>query len=454
MPPSGRVDEVVVEEEAQPVKIAVVGSGVAGLGAALALKDSHEVVLFEKDGRLGGHANTVTVDCRGEAVEVDTGFIVYNEANYPNLTGLLNSLGVPTRDTDMSFACASGGVEWSSNFPKGVFAQKRNLLNPSFLRMLHDINRFNRTAAADLTGAEFKDLPLSEYLQRHGFSAAFRDQYLLPMGAAIWSTTEGGIGKFPTESFLRFLSNHGLLQFAPPIWKTVEGGSRSYVKRIGTLLGDRVRLSTSVRKLQRVAGAVQIEDSNGLSESFDQVILACHSDQCLSLLSDADAEERALLGAIRYSANRAVLHRDPNLMPVRRNAWGSWNYIARRSEKSGSYVTYWMNNLQKLSTSDPLFVTLNGPEADPDLVIAEYDYDHPQFDAPALAAQRQMGRIQGRGGLWYAGAWLGYGFHEDGLTSGVKVALALGGRVDWSFVDHRVAALADHTASSAKRAAA
>ncbi len=436
------------------MKIAIVGSGVAGLGAALVLKDSHEVVLFEKDDRLGGHANTVTVDCRGEAVAVDTGFIVYNEANYPNLTGLLNSLGVSTRETDMSFACASRGVEWSSNFPKGVFAQKRNLVNPSFLRMLHDINRFNQKAAEDLTRHDFKDMPLSAYLKRHGYSAAFRDQYLLPMGAAIWSTTEGGIGDFPTESFLRFLSNHGLLQFAPPIWKTVEGGSQSYVRRIGALLGDRVRLSTSVRNVKRLHGGVQVEDSAGQSEVFDHVILACHSDQSLSLLSDGDTEERALLGAIRYSANRAVLHRDPSLMPGRRNAWGSWNYIAQSSEKSEAYVTYWMNNLQKLSTTDPLFVTLNGPAPNPGLVVGEYDYDHPQFDAPALAAQRQLGRIQGRGGVWYAGAWLGYGFHEDGLTSGVKVALALGGKADWPFVDHRVAAFADQTASSANRAAA
>jgi uncharacterized protein len=421
------------------VKIAVIGSGAAGLGAALALKDAHNVVLFEKDSRLGGHANTVTVDCSGEAVEVDTGFIVYNESNYPNLVGLLDSLGVETRMTDMSFACAGGGVEWSSNFPKGVFAQKRNLFNPSFLRMLNDIRRFNDLARNDLLKADLKDLSLGAYLKLRGFCEGFRDRYLLPMGAAIWSTTEGRIGDFPAESFLRFLANHGLLQFTPPMWKTVVGGSRTYVRRIGEILGDRVRLNSGVVSVRRGPAGVSVETVDGRSEVFDRVILACHSDQSLRLMADADEEEKAFLGAVRYAPNKAVLHRDTRLMPKRRQAWGSWNYIADKASGSNAYVTYWMNNLQMLETPDPLFVSLNGPPADPALVIAEFDYDHPQFDTPALAAQRTIGRIQGRGGVWYAGAWLGYGFHEDAVTSGVKVALELGGRVPWAFVDHRVA---------------
>ncbi len=419
------------------MKIAIIGSGVSGLGAALALKDSHEVVLFEKDSRLGGHANTVKVACSDGEIAVDTGFIVYNEANYPNLVGLLDSLGVETRLTDMSFACAGGGVEWSSNFPRGVFAQKRNLVNPSFLWMLNDIRRFNDLARNDLLKADLKDLSLGAYLKLRGFAEGFRDRYLLPMGAAIWSTTEGRIGDFPAESFLRFLQNHGLLQFTPPMWKTVVGGSQVYVEKIGALLGDRVRTDAAVTSVRRVPGAVLVDAGQG-PERFDQVILACHSDQSLRLL-DADPEERAFLGAIRYSANKAVLHRDPALMPGRQRAWGSWNYIGDRRSASRPYVTYWMNNLQMLTTADPMFVTLNGPPADPSLVIAEFDYDHPQFDTAALAAQRRIGRIQGRGGVWHAGAWLGYGFHEDGITSGVKAALALGGRVPWDFVDHRVA---------------
>jgi predicted NAD/FAD-binding protein len=436
------------------MKIAVVGSGVAGLGAALALKDQHQVVLFEKDARLGGHANTVTIDCNGQAVEVDTGFIVFNEANYPNLVGLLASLEVPTLPTDMSFACAGGGVEWSSNFPRGVFAQKRNLVNPAFLRMLNDIRRFNDLARFDLGRPELAGLPLGAYLQRHGFSAAFRDLYLLPMGAAIWSTSSGRIGDFPTESFLRFLSNHGLLQFTPPTWRTIDGGSRRYVRQIAGLLGDRLRLQTQVKQVRRTPGSVLIEDGSGQTEAFDQVILACHSDQSLALLADADPEERDLLGAIGYTANRAILHRDPALMPSRRNAWASWNYMSGKSAGSNAYVTYWMNNLQSLTTEEPLFVTLNGPAPEASRVIAEFDYAHPQFDTAALAAQGRFGRIQGRGGVWHAGAWLGYGFHEDGLTSGLKVALALGGKVDWPFVDHRVASLDDPAATAADRAAA
>lgn len=433
------------------MKIAVIGSGVAGLGAALALKDVHEVVLFEKDGRLGGHANTVTVDCSNGPVAVDTGFIVYNEANYPNLVGLLDALGVESRLTDMSFACAGGGVEWSSNFPKGVFAQKRNLFSPSFLWMLNDIRRFNDLARDDLLKADLRDLSLGAYLRLRGFAGGFRDRYLLPMGAAIWSTTEGRIGDFPAESFLRFLSNHGLLQFAPPTWRTVAGGSRAYVGRIAALLGDRVRLGARVTAVRRTPRGTTVEAGQGL-ERFDQAILACHSDQSLALLADADPEERALLGAVRYSANKAVLHRDPALMPMRRQAWGSWNYIGDKRTPSTPYVTYWMNNLQRLDTQDPLFVTLNGPPADPTLVIAEYDYDHPQFDTAALAVQRRIGRIQGRGGVWHAGAWLGYGFHEDGLTSGVKAALALGGQAPWDFVDHRVAGFEGAAASLAAAA--
>ncbi len=419
------------------MKIAVIGAGIAGLGAAYALKDRHQVVLYEKDSRLGGHANTVTVDYDGVPVDVDTGFIVYNYENYPNLVGLFDSLGVATRETDMSFACAGGGLEWSSNFPSGVFAQKRNLFNPTFLRMLSDIGRFNAGAQADLLKADFQDLTLAGYLKVRGFTDQFRDRYLLPMGAAIWSTSESRIGDFPAESFLRFFSNHGLLSFNQPKWRTVIGGSRRYVKRIGDVLGDRARVGAGVASVTRLrSGKIEVRDRAGQADLFDRVIFASHPDQTLRMLQALDGEERAFLGAIRYSANRAVLHRDPALMPSRRAAWGSWNYVTDAG--SPAYVTYWMNQLQGLAPARPLFVSLNGPEPDPALTFASFDYDHPQFDTAALAAQRQFHRIQGRGGVFHAGAWLGYGFHEDGLTSGVKAALALGGEVPWRFVDHRV----------------
>jgi predicted NAD/FAD-binding protein len=418
------------------MKIAVIGGGVTGLGAAYALKDAHQVVLYEQDRRLGGHANTVTVDHGGVPVDVDTGFIVYNHDNYPNLVGLFDALGVATRQTDMSFACAGGGLEWSSNFPQGVFAQKRNLFNPAFLRMLGDIGRFNARAQSDLVRADFQDLTLAGYLKVRGFTNHFRDRYLLPMGAAIWSTTEGRIGDFPAESFLRFFANHGLLSINQPKWRTVVGGSGRYVQRLADVLGDRIRAETGVAAVNRLPGGrIEVTDRNGGRDIFDRAIFASHPDQTLNMLRDADSEERAFLGAIRYSANRAVLHRDPSLMPLRRAAWGSWNYV---TGAGAPYVTYWMNQLQGLDPARPLFVTLNGPDPDPALTFASFDYDHPQFDTAALAAQRQFGRIQGRGGVFHAGAWLGYGFHEDGLTSGVKAALALGGEVPWSFVDHRV----------------
>jgi predicted NAD/FAD-binding protein len=421
------------------MKVAVIGSGVSGLGAAYALKDVCDVALYEKDARLGGHANTVTIDYDGQAIDVDTGFIVYNPRNYPNFVGLLEALGVESVATDMSFAFAGGGCEWSSNFPCGTFAQKRNLANPKFLGMLADIDRFNRIAKADLSAGRLGALTLGGYLRLRRFGAAFVERYLLPMGAAIWSTSQGGVEATPAESFIRFFSNHDLLQLIQPAWRTVRGGSRAYVGRIAATLGHRVRLGAGVREVRRTPRGVLVEDARGVVEAFDQVVLACHSDQALALLADADGEERSLLGAIRYAPNRAVLHADQSLMPARRAAWGSWNYLGGRG-REGAGVTYWMNNLQGLDPSRPLFVSLNPvrPPA-PDRTFGVFDYDHPQFDADALAAQAALGRIQGRGGIWYAGAWLGHGFHEDGLTAGLRVAHALGGEVPWRFVDHRIA---------------
>jgi predicted NAD/FAD-binding protein len=419
------------------MRIAVVGSGVAGLGAAYALTEAADVVLYEKDARLGGHARTVTIVHDGRELNVDTGFIVYNTRNYPNLVGLFDALGVESTETDMSFAFASDGLEWSSNFPRGVFAQPRNIVNPRFLHMLAEIARFNRLAAADLAASELENLTISDYLRRRRFGAAFRDRYLLPMGAAIWSTSESRISETPAACFIAFFANHNLLQFVQPRWRTVKGGSRTYVEGIAGRLGARVRLGAGVARIRRLPNGVEVTDGRGHADRFDHVILACHSNQALGLLCDPDLEERALLGAVRYAPNRGYLHRDTRLMPKRRAAWGSWNAIADAADSSA--VTYWMNNLQSLKTQTPLFVTLNPAEPPAaDLTYEAFDCDHPQFDAPALAAQRQIGRIQGRGGVWYAGAWLGHGFHEDGLTSGLRVALNLGGATAWDFVDHRI----------------
>jgi uncharacterized protein len=438
------------------MRIAVIGSGVSGLGAAYALKDAAEVVLYEKEARLGGHARTVTIDYDGAAIDVDTGFIVYNERNYPNLVGLFEALGVESLETDMSFAFAGRGVEWSSNFPTGVFAQKRNLASPRFLKMLADIARFNRLAPVDLASGKLENLTVGGYLHRLGLSDEFRDNYLLPMGAAIWSTTDGGIAEAPATSFIGFFANHNLLQMAQPRWRTIQGGSRAYVERIGALLGPRVRTGAGVARIRRGPAGVEVTDVHGFTDRFDQVILACHSDQGLRMLGDADAEERAFLGAVRYGPNRAYLHRDARLMPKRRAAWGSWNALS--GEDGGGTLTYWMNSLHKIDPRKPLFVSLN-PDAAPDpaLTFEVFDCEHPQFDTTALAAQRRIGRIQGRGGVWYAGAWLGHGFHEDGLTAGLRAAMALGGSVPWDFVDHRIPGgplSAPRVAADSRRAAA
>ena len=421
------------------MKVAIIGSGVSGLGAAYALKDVHDITIYEKDDRLGGHANTVRIDYEGVSIDVDTGFIVYNQLNYPNLVGLLDALGVASVETDMSFAFAGDGREWSSNFPRGVFAQKRNIANPRFLRMLADIRRFNRQAHDDLASGVVDDLTLGGYLRLRGYSHAFERNYLLPMGAAIWSTSEGGVAEAPAESFLRFFANHSLLQMVQPTWRTIKGGSQAYVAKLGTILGDRIRTGVGAKSVRRLGTGVEIIDTGGARNQFDEVIFACHSDQALGLLQGADADEREFLGAIRYAPNKAYLHRDTSLMPSRRAAWGSWNYLTAEGEDAPGGVTYWMNSLQHIDASKPLFVSLNpAREPDPTLTFQVFDYDHPQFDTPSLASQRRFGRIQGRGGVWYAGAWLGYGFHEDGLTAGLRVAHALGGSVPWAFVDHRI----------------
>lgn len=425
-------------------KIAILGSGVTGLAAAYALHLVHDVTLYEKAERIGGHSNTVTIDYDGQVMDVDTGFIVYNLRNYPNLIGLLDALGVESVPTDMSFAFSGSGMEWSSNFPNGTFAQKSNIANPGFLMMLLDMQRFNRQGLVDLESGRLESLTLGAYLRQRKFSKSFEERYLLPMGAAIWSSTEGKVADFPAESFLRFFANHNLLQVVQPSWRTIKGGSRAYVNRLRTLLGERILSACGDVTVQRQAGGVVVTDGSGRASQYDQVIMACHSDESLRALTDADEQERALLGAVGYAPNKAYLHRDPGLMPKRKAAWGAWNVLNDLKTSDGApaegVVSYWMNRLQHLDPKRPLFVTLNPPIApDPSLTFGVYDYAHPQFDQAALASQRRFNTIQGRGGVWYAGAWLGYGFHEDGLTSGLRVALALGGKVPWDFVDHRIA---------------
>lgn len=408
------------------LRIAVIGSGISGLSAAWLLSRRHKVTLYEADTRLGGHSNTV--DARG--TPVDTGFIVYNEKTYPNLTALFAHLSVPTQDADMSFAVSldSGRMEYSGNGLSGLFAQKRNLANPRFYGMLRDLVRFYREAPGEVEAAE--GLSLSAYLDARGYGAAFRDDHLFPMAAAIWSTPSAQVGDYPASAFIRFFTNHGLLQLTNrPLWRTVRGGSRSYVTRLLDDTDATIVRGDPVTFLQRVGGRVCVGVKSGESRWYDHVVVATHADQALALLSDASADETRLLGAFSYTRNEAVLHSDAALMPKRRRAWAAWNYLSEgRGTERRLSVTYWMNILQSLPIRHDLFVTLNParPIA-PDSIIRSEVYEHPVFNLPALAAQERLWSLQGERNTWFCGAYFGSGFHEDGLQAGLAVAEALGG---------------------------
>lgn len=417
------------------MRIAVIGSGISGLSAAFRLQGQHEVVLFEREPRAGGHTHTVDVTIDGVTEAVDTGFLVYNERTYPLLIALFSELGIPQAPTDMSFAASIGPhrLEWCGSNLASLFAQPSNLLRPGFWRMIRDILRFNNHATALAVTpdtADRLDEPLEAFLLREGYSDDFRDAYLLPMAAAIWSCPAATMMQFPLGSFVRFFHNHGLLQIeGRPRWMTVPGGARQYVEKILSKLSD-VRLGQPALAVSRHAQsgkqAVSVRTALG-TEWFDQVVLACHSDQALALLTDADPEEQSLLGAVAYQPNRALLHTDRALMPLRRRAWAAWNYMSDGNPGAPAVsVTYWLNRLQPLTLPRPVFVSLN-PLTDPapGTLIREIAYAHPMFDRAAMSAQKRLRARQGTRQTWFAGAWLGYGFHEDGLRSGFEVASAI-----------------------------
>ncbi|MEY3232868.1 FAD-dependent oxidoreductase [Aquidulcibacter sp.] len=418
------------------MKIAIIGTGITGLSAAWALKDQHEVTVFEKEARLGGHSNTVTVDYDGKKLDVDTGFIVYNALNYPNLIALFETLNVPTQQSDMSFSVRDGhpGSEWGSDGAPGYFAWKRNAFNLGHWALLADMLRFNSQAQKDVQDPALQTMSLGEYSAKLGLSQRFLERYLVPMGAAIWSTPEKGMSDYPAANFVRFFNNHRLVHFERPNWRTVTGGSRRYVEKFTESLGDRVHLQAPVTHVRRDTDGVEVLVS-GTPHRFDEVILACHSDEALALLADASPRETAILGAVRYAPNEAILHRDASYMPTRKAAWASWN-VSRGDPDAPIELTYWMNRLQGQDSNYPLFVTLNPAKPiDEAKIFARFNYAHPQFDAPAAEAQRQILSIQGVNKTWFAGAWQGYGFHEDGLRAGLRVALKLGGQIPWTFVD-------------------
>lgn len=416
------------------LRIAVVGTGIAGMSCAWLLSGRHDVTVFESEARPGGHSHTVDAPCDGGQVPVDTGFIVYNEPAYPNLTALFRHLEVPTAASDMSFAVSldSGALEYAGTDLRGLFAQKRNLLRPRFWAMLRELLRFYREAPRDAASAG--DQALDDYLDAHGYGRAFRDDHLYPMAAAIWSTPAAQVGRYPVASFVRFCENHGLLQVSNrPVWRTVRDGSREYVRRLTQPFADRLQLDQPVLELHREAEGVRLRTRTGWwPERFDHVVLATHADRSLALLTDPTPDEQRLLGAFAYSRNLAVLHRDPALMPTRRAVWSSWNYLATRHSAAPPTISYWMNRLQphlpQGPAAEPLFVTLNPPVPPrPERLIRTEVYDHPLFDATAMAAQRELWRLQGQQRTWYCGAYFGSGFHEDGLQAGLAVAEALGG---------------------------
>ncbi len=417
-------------------RIAIIGAGISGLASAYFLNRLHDVVLYEAGSYLGGHSNTVDVTLEGVRCGVDTGFLVYNERTYPNFIALLHELNVANIASDMSFAVSmeDGALEWAGTSIDTLFAQRMRLLSPAFIRMVANILHFNRNSGRFLDKVHGKPISLGQLLQENAYGAMFRDAYLLPMAASIWSSTPADILKFPAATFLRFCMNHALLQVNDrPQWRTVQGGSREYVKRMAATLPD-CRLNTPVASIERGAGKVMVNTA-GACEQYDAVVLATHAPTSLALLADASAEERSILGGVSYQSNVAWLHTDDSLMPRRRKLWSAWNYLsgAQHDGKRPVCVSYWLNLLQSLPFDTPVLVTLN-PQQPPaeGKVLARFEYEHPIMDQATIEAQQRLPGIQGVNQVWHAGAWTGYGFHEDGLKSALRIAQAFDAAPDWA----------------------
>ncbi|MDX1352613.1 MAG: FAD-dependent oxidoreductase [Thiomicrorhabdus sp.] len=408
-------------------QVAVIGSGISGISAAWFLSQEHEVTLFEKNDRLGGHTNTVELEIEGQVQPVDTGFIVFNTPNYPLLTAMFKHLAVNTQNTEMSFSVSvnEGELEYSGNNLNTLFAQRRNLLNPQHWKMIAEILRFNKRAKADLASNNFCDMELGEYLVLHNFSERMRDYYLLPMAAAIWSCPVEQMMKFPVNSFLRFFENHGLLNIEDrPQWESVVGGSHQYLKAILALQTFTVKLNHPISQVDKTDFGMVVTSLNGKKQVFDEVVFACHADESYAMLSEELQAQCQLLKNFKYQVNYAYLHSDVSLMPKRKSAWAAWNYLRDLNAQGGCVaVTYWMNLLQNMQVATPLLVTLN-PTRLPkyESIYKKMVYQHPVFDRAAMFSQSQLQTLQGNNNLWFCGSYFGYGFHEDGLKSAADLA--------------------------------
>ena len=405
------------------MKIAIVGTGIAGNVAAHYLNRQHDITVFEANDYIGGHTNTVEVEEDGRRIAVDTGFIVFNDRTYPNFVRLLDELGQSSQSSVMSFSVrsAASGLEYNGSSLNGLFAQRRNLLRPSFIRMIRDILRFNDEAPAALHDVA-DEVTVGSYLTSNAYSAAFMDDYLVPMAAAIWSAEPGRVADMPVKFLVRFFRNHGLLQLKDrPIWRVIQGGSREYVEKLVAGHRHRIRLATPVESISRLGTHVQVKAKGGDPEQFDHAFIACHSDQALALLADPTDAEREVLEAIPYQKNEAVLHTDVSLMPSSRRAWAAWNYHIPGGERGHASVTYNMNLLQGLEARRQYCVTLNNTDAiDPDRIIYRTTYEHPVFYRESVAAQGRHRELNGANMTWYCGAYWRNGFHEDGVYSALE----------------------------------
>jgi predicted NAD/FAD-binding protein len=409
------------------MKIAIIGAGISGLTAAYYLTRNHEVTVFEAADKIGGHTATVDVSHKGRQYAIDTGFIVFNDWTYPNFIELMDDLGVDSEPTEMSFSvrCENTGIEYGGNNLNTMFAQRRNLLRPSFHKMIRDILKFNREAIRDLdAGFISQATKLGEYLRANQYGDEFVYQYILPMGCAIWSASTERMIDFPLRFFVQFFKNHGLLSVNHrPQWRVIKGGSRSYLDPLTESFSQSIMTSADISRIRRLGDTVELIMSDGRVMAYDHVVLACHSDQALSLLGDASHAESRALKAIPYQQNEVVLHTDENLLPRRRVAWSSWNYLLRERFQERAVLTYNMNILQGIKSDSTFCVTLNATESiAPEKIIERFNYSHPVFSLDSVQATRGIEQINGNNNTWFAGAYLGNGFHEDGVVSGRQVA--------------------------------